>query len=122
MKHILRTEFTSLPKHVNWFPGHMRKAMVDLQDELKKADLFLEVRDARIPYTSYNEELISLLPPRVKRLVVFNKIDLANESKTMAIIKQIKEKEPKLETIHISTKGNVNMAKLLSFISNNVTA
>jgi len=32
MKNILlRQEFKDLPKHINWFPGHMRKAMDDLE-------------------------------------------------------------------------------------------
>ena len=88
MKQLLfRTEFKDLPKHVNWYPGHMRKAFIDLQDEIKKADLFIEVRDARIPLTSENKELVTLIPQRVKRLVVFNKIDLANEAKTLSLIK-----------------------------------
>jgi ribosome biogenesis GTPase A len=67
----------------------MRKAMGTLEKELKKANMFLEVRDARIPLTSANPELTALLPSSMKRLVVFNKIDLAQEKKTLAIIKQI---------------------------------
>jgi ribosome biogenesis GTPase A len=30
----------------------MRKALIELEEELKKANLFIEVRDARIPLTS----------------------------------------------------------------------
>ena len=54
---VMRESFTGLPKSVNWFPGHMKKAMLELETELKKADLFIEVRDARIPYSSHNTEL-----------------------------------------------------------------
>ena len=36
-----------IPKEkVNWFPGHMRKARRDIEHEIKKVDLFIEVRDA----------------------------------------------------------------------------
>jgi len=35
----------------------MRKAMRLLENEIKKIDMFIEVRDARIPFTSRNEEL-----------------------------------------------------------------
>lgn len=74
---LLRSEFKDLPKRVNWFPGHMFKAMNNLQEEIKKADMFIEVRDARMPYTSYNPELMSVIPSNKKRIVVVNKVDLA---------------------------------------------
>ena len=61
-KIIFRENFKYLPKKVNWFPGHMRKAMRQFTDEFKKVNMFVEVRDARIPKTSYNNELIELLP------------------------------------------------------------
>jgi len=38
-----------LPKNINWFPGHMRKFMNNMGQELKKVNFFIEVRDARIP-------------------------------------------------------------------------
>ena len=61
MKAALRSEFRDLPKSINWFPGHMRKALDELQDELKKANLFVEVRDARIPIASHNRELLEVI-------------------------------------------------------------
>ena len=45
-KVTFRTEFKHLPTKFNWFPGHMRKAMRTLGNEMKKADIFIEVRDA----------------------------------------------------------------------------
>ena len=72
-----------MPRTVNWFPGHMKKAILELETEIKKADMFIEVRDARIPYTSHNSELLQYIPTNMKRIIVFNKIDLANEKKTL---------------------------------------
>ena len=123
-KVLFRQEFRDLPHKINWFPGHMRKAMDDLGDELKKANLFIEVRDSRIPVSSHNRDLVELIKdrtPGMKRLVVFNKMDLANESKTLSIIKKLKEEDPKMECIHISTKKNQNVSKVLTFISQNVS-
>lgn len=80
---MLRQEFKDLPKRINWFPGHMRKTMRELDDQIKKVNMLIEVRDARIPVTSHNPELIQLFPPNMKRLIVFNKMDLANEKKTL---------------------------------------
>jgi ribosome biogenesis GTPase A len=99
----------------------MRRAMRLLEGELKKVDVFIEVRDARIPKTSRNPELIALLPEKMKRLVVYNKIDLAFERKAVELIKDIhlNEKDARGKEVpymHLSTKKNVNMQKLLSFI------
>lgn len=42
----------SLP-HINWFPGHMHKAIKELQPKLQGVQVVLEVRDARVcrPHT-----------------------------------------------------------------------
>jgi len=76
-----------MPSRINWFPGHMRKTMRELEDEVKKIDVFIEVRDARMPRTSRNSELLAMLPPSMKRLIVYNKIDLTNERKALEVMK-----------------------------------
>jgi ribosome biogenesis GTPase A len=51
--------------------------------------LFLEVRDAWLPISSKNTELEKILIKRNKiknRLIIFNKFDLCNKTKTSAII------------------------------------
>jgi ribosome biogenesis GTPase A len=48
-KFLFREAFENIPKNINWFPGHMRKTMRLLGPELKKVNMFIEVRDARIP-------------------------------------------------------------------------
>ncbi|KAG0586804.1 hypothetical protein KC19_2G118800 [Ceratodon purpureus] len=62
---------------VNWYPGHMASATKAIRERIKVVDLVVEVRDARIPLSSANSELQDLLE-RKKRLIVFNKMDLAN--------------------------------------------
>ncbi|CDW87566.1 mitochondrial gtpase 1 [Stylonychia lemnae] len=118
---LLLEVFHELPRAVNWFPGHMKKAILELETEMKKTDLFIEVRDARIPYTSHNTELLSHIPLNMKRLIVFNKMDLANEKKTLQIIQDIQNKDKNANTLHISTKKNVNVSKLLTFIQKNIS-
>ena len=66
------------PKEINWFPGHMFKAGKQLQQILKRVDVVLELRDARIPLASVNLEFEKLLGEK-KRLVLFNKTSLAEE-------------------------------------------
>ena len=51
-----------------------------VQDRLKLVDMVLEVRDARIPFSSANPELERLVRQK-RRLVVLNKADLAAPDK-----------------------------------------
>ncbi|KAK9290171.1 hypothetical protein L1049_008337 [Liquidambar formosana] len=62
---------------INWFPGHMAAATRAIRDRLKLADLVIEVRDARIPLSSANEDLQPLLSGK-RRVIALNKKDLAN--------------------------------------------
>ena len=50
------------------------------QDKLTKVDMVLEVRDARIPFSSANPELEKLVHHK-HRLLVLNKADLAAPDK-----------------------------------------
>lgn len=39
---------------MSWFPGHMHIATNKLIDTLRDVDLYVEVRDARLPYSTLN--------------------------------------------------------------------
>ena len=64
---------------INWFPGHMAKASRQVTESLPKCDVVVEVRDARVPFSSANPMLDAILGSKL-RFVVFNKADLAHES------------------------------------------
>lgn len=66
---------------VNWYPGHMTKAMRDIKAKLKLVDLVIELADARIPASSRNPELNKLLLNK-PRLLVLSKKDLADPTWT----------------------------------------
>ena len=34
---------------INWYPGHMAKALRQVKESMKKVHLIIEVRDARVP-------------------------------------------------------------------------
>lgn len=40
------------PQAINWYPGHIAKAERELSDYLKRVDVVIEVRDARIPFST----------------------------------------------------------------------
>lgn len=60
-----------------WYPGHMAKAQRIMGERLSRVDLVIEVRDARVPYSSANTFLGAVLARKAK-VVVYNKADLAN--------------------------------------------
>ena len=66
---------------INWFPGHMRKALNETGERLKLVDLVYETCDARIPFSSRNPELDKIIGEK-PRIVILNKADLADPSKT----------------------------------------
>ena len=65
------------PKDINWYPGHMLKAKKELAKQLKRVDVVLEMRDARIPVSSVNHDFEELLHQK-KRILLFNKTGLAD--------------------------------------------
>ena len=46
---------------INWYPGHMLKAKKELAKQMKRVDVVLEMRDARIPVSSANHDFEKLL-------------------------------------------------------------
>lgn len=66
---------------VNWFPGHMAKALREIKDHLKQVDLVVETCDARIPDSSRNPELQKLIGQK-PRILILNKADLADPDVT----------------------------------------
>ena len=64
--------------NINWFPGHMAKTRREIEEDLKLVDVVVELLDARIPISSQNPEIAKITKEK-KKLIVLNKIDLADE-------------------------------------------
>lgn len=47
---------STLKENLNWFPGHMKRTLRLIEENTHKVDVFIEIRDARIPYCSRNPE------------------------------------------------------------------
>lgn len=64
-------------RNINWFPGHMQKALNKIKDTLRMVDIVLEVRDARSPLVTGNRD-VELLIGNKNILIVLNKANLAD--------------------------------------------
>ncbi|MGB0494918.1 MAG: ribosome biogenesis GTPase YlqF [Kangiellaceae bacterium] len=70
---------------IQWYPGHMHKAQKEIKEALPKVDLVIEVVDARIPYSSTNPAVASILENSERKrpiIRILNKIDLADPAIT----------------------------------------
>ncbi|GAB3069926.1 ribosome biogenesis GTPase YlqF [Salinicoccus sesuvii] len=74
---------------INWFPGHMAKARREIEENLKKVDVVIEILDARIPHSSHNPMLDEITQHK-PRVVVLNKVDMADKQATDAWMAKFK--------------------------------
>ena len=64
-------------QQIHWFPGHMSKALNEVENKVKLVDVIIELFDARAPLSSINENLQKIAANK-KKLIVLTKIDLAD--------------------------------------------
>lgn len=67
--------------NIQWYPGHMTKTRRQIEADLKQVDAVCEIVDARIPISSRNPD-IALLCEKKPRIVVLNRMDLADPDET----------------------------------------
>ena len=66
---------------IGWFPGHMKKALDMMKNELKNVDLIIYVLDARAPKTCLNPKFKNICDNR-PIIYVLNKTDMTDENVT----------------------------------------
>lgn len=103
-------------KTIQWFPGHMTKAMRMMREQLSLVDGVIFVLDARCPAASFNEKLKNMAQGKPV-LYVLNKGDLADE-RTDNILKVMREAGAsaiKLSAVNASSRRDITgaIAKLV---------
>lgn len=68
-------------QNIQWFPGHMAKTRRLIKETLNIVDAVAEIVDARIPLSSQNPELESIVADK-PRVVLLNKYDMADPKVT----------------------------------------
>ncbi|MBT2581921.1 ribosome biogenesis GTPase YlqF [Planococcus sp. ISL-109] len=66
---------------IQWFPGHMAKARREVTEKLKLVDIIFELVDARLPLSSRNPMIDQVIQQK-PRLIILNKMDMADERET----------------------------------------
>lgn len=60
---------------IQWYPGHIAKAEKALKEQLKRVDVVLEVRDARIPLATHHPQVPEWVGSKA-RVLVLNRVDM----------------------------------------------
>lgn len=93
--------------NINWYPGHMKKTIEDIEKKLKLVDFVIEIIDSRIPFSSRNPLFDDLFKNK-KRLLIFNKSDLSNPKLNEEWMEKITD-ENNFAISYNAMKPNVNL-------------
>lgn len=108
---MMQKSFQSFEK-VSWFPGHMYVATRNLKNSMKNFDIFIEVRDARLPYSTLNLEVDDMIKTACKhKIVIFNKYDLCNHQVTLKAINNLREVG--MHGFAVSAINKINLSKII---------
>ncbi len=95
---------------IHWFPGHMNKALHEVEERIKIIDVIIELFDARAPLSSINEDLEKATKNK-KKVYVFTKSDLADPKQTDLWRKHFSNENAKVIVTNLNDK---NAYKLIS--------
>lgn len=96
-------------KKIQWFPGHMTKAARQMEENLKKVDFVIEIRDARIPDSSRNPMLDGIIHTK-PRLIILSKKDKADPKLTKEWITYLEKDNVRviaLDLVHENYKAAI---------------
>lgn len=74
---------------IQWYPGHMTKTRRMIAEQQKHIDVVCEILDARIPVASRNPDIEELTAGK-PRLIILNRIDMADPAATAAWTKHFR--------------------------------
>lgn len=99
--------------NIVWYPGHMVKTRREITESLKMIDVVIELIDARIPLSSRNPDLDSLINGKPK-VVLLNKCDLAEDAITKKWINYYKNQG--ISALEVDCLTGKNLAKIFPIV------
>ena len=99
---------------IQWYPGHMHKAQKEVKEIFHQIDVFIEVLDARIPFSSQNP-LIEEIRQDKPTIKILNKTDLADPIITEQWQAYL-EKESSVKTLAFNAQQSDKREQILSMI------
>jgi ribosome biogenesis GTPase A len=90
---------------IQWYPGHMARAMRSLAEDLHLIDLVIEVVDARVPHTGRNPH-IARLTTHHTRLLVFSRTDLACTEDTIRACASLRKEGEEVAVFNVRSRAS----------------
>lgn len=84
---------------IQWYPGHMAKALREFKEKVALVDIVYELRDARVPMSSQNPEIDKAIGDK-PRIILLMKSDLADQSLTDQWINEFNRQGIKVAAIN----------------------
>ena len=98
---------------IQWFPGHMTKALRQMEKELKNVDLIFYLLDARAPYSCLNPKL-SQVAKDTQIVYVLSKCDMVEEDDVEQFKRQLKGKNCSVMAINAIQSNSAKPLFLLA--------
>ena len=93
--------------NIQWYPGHMTKTRRQIEADLKQVDAVCEIVDARIPISSRNPDIDSICAGK-PRIIVLNRMDLADNAATKEWLKFFREQGMAAVATDCKTKKGIS--------------
>jgi ribosome biogenesis GTPase A len=101
---------TDAEQVIQWYPGHMAKAMRRIEERIKLVDIIIEVIDARLPASSTNPRLSELAGNR-PRLVVITRQDLADARRTKEWIAHLQSRGQRAVSVNAKAANGLSVVR-----------
>lgn len=110
-------------QQIQWFPGHMAKTRRLITENLKNVDIVIELLDARIPESSKNPEISTLIGQK-PLLTLLNKSSLADPTVTKLWENEYKKRGKNVLSVDCITGDNLSKigAALRDILSDKIAA
>ena len=109
---------------INWYPGHMAKTKRQIKERIDLVDVVVHVVDARIPKSSFIND-INEFTKNKEKILVFSKYDLCDKEETLkwknfyekkgytVILSELNDKNVKNKIVDVvnSLMSNVNLKR-----------
>ena len=93
--------------NINWYPGHMAKAKREIKEKIDLIDVIFLVVDARIPYSSMNKEIDSIINSKPK-VIIMTKSDLCDMDESLKWKKYYEVNNYKVIMVDLINNKNVS--------------
>jgi len=97
-----------MANNIHWFPGHMSKALREVEEKIKMMDVVIELFDARAPLSSINEQLEEVSKNK-KKLYLISKSDLADPVQTAKWAEHFKNANSEVVVVNLLNKNTFDI-------------